>query len=975
MDWVVGCWSELVDRLCDSWSSSPPDPFQSETVLVSSTGVGRVLAQSLALRIGAGQGICAGVDFLTIGQFQHRLMRDTGIAEKADPWRPTPLAFEIRSQLETLLERPAFAAVAHHLGSLHDEHHPTRWLNASIRFANVLLNYANQLPHMLRQWSVDVPVDPDGRTLGPSSMWQYELWRALTASIEAPSPVHRLEILADKAMSAGQIQLFAPANLNSLDKEFLQTLSSRARITGYLVDRPDRSVQPTFNLHPSHGVSRQVEVLRDVLCGIFIENPELEPRDVVICCPDLPGYAPTIDAVFNKDAGHPGAQLRVQLPQNTGRPGNEVLELLIELLRLPHTRAATSDLVKLCSRTPVANRFGFSQGDISRIAELLEQANVRWGIDLTHRQRHFDLPFAQNTWLSGLDQLLAGLAMSGQEIKWLGTVMPNDAASTTDADLLGSLAELISRIRRFCHLSSAPLEMAQWAGLLGENVPLFIRLDTESTWMTQQVWGWLADLTDQLRPEAQRLNRLEMACILEGLGSSYHSRSGHGNGSLMVITPEDLPLVPHRVVCLLGIESFHPDESDADSLPLPDSAHDRFWQVLDSCQDQAVVIYQGADEQSGRKTTRPVLLDLAVTRAEEKGWTIALAPQHSLHPFSEAELAKDSPFSFDERMLATARAKRNPAVTRSISSPIPEISQIQLSSLVALLHNPVKFFLTHRLGLVPEDEQPPRAGIPLDVRGLDRWTIGQRMLSLVESGHDTTDVMQAEWRRGTVAPGEIGRVVLESIGKEVSAIASHTAVLRDTDSVENQVRITVGQRTISGNLTIWDQRMVTSTFSRTDGKAWISAWLQALLAGAAQLNITRSHVVGSPDWSAERDILFTERVIEVPKPERALSILSGLLKLHDESLDRPAPLPFEIALPYAQSRRRSRTPISSQQVMGRYRRKWDRMVARNWEEFYPSFQDLLAVQPRTSSATSRFAELAEYVYLPMIEHTQVIQHG
>ena len=44
--------------------------------------------------------------------------------------------------------------------------------------------------------------------------------------------------------------------------------------------------------------ARQVEVLREVLLGLLADDPTLEPRDIMVMCPDIESYAPLISAAF-----------------------------------------------------------------------------------------------------------------------------------------------------------------------------------------------------------------------------------------------------------------------------------------------------------------------------------------------------------------------------------------------------------------------------------------------------------------------------------------------------------------------------------------------------------------------------------------------------------------------------------------------------------------------------------------------------
>ena len=72
------------------------------------------------------------------------------------------------------------------------------------------------------------------------------------------------------------------------------------------LDAADRSVQ----VHSCHGRARQVEVLRDALLHLLADDPTLEPRDVIVMCPDIETFAPLIQATFG--SGEPTARRRAR---------------------------------------------------------------------------------------------------------------------------------------------------------------------------------------------------------------------------------------------------------------------------------------------------------------------------------------------------------------------------------------------------------------------------------------------------------------------------------------------------------------------------------------------------------------------------------------------------------------------------------------------------------------------------------------
>jgi exodeoxyribonuclease V gamma subunit len=45
-------------------------------------------------------------------------------------------------------------------------------------------------------------------------------------------------------------------------------------------------------------------VLRDAICHLLADDPTLEPRDVIVLCPDIDEFAPLLHATFG--ARRPG---------------------------------------------------------------------------------------------------------------------------------------------------------------------------------------------------------------------------------------------------------------------------------------------------------------------------------------------------------------------------------------------------------------------------------------------------------------------------------------------------------------------------------------------------------------------------------------------------------------------------------------------------------------------------------------------
>src|SRR6476661_7797279 len=148
----------------------------------------------------------------------------------------------------------------------------------------------------------------------------------------------------------------------------------------------DRSVQ----VHSCHGPARQIDVLREVLLGLLADDPTLEPRDILVMCPDIETYAPLINADFGLGdvvrGAHPAHRLRVRLADRSLIQTNPLLGVASQLLGMAGSRVTASEVLNLAQVAPVRSRFGFTDDDLEGITRWVRQANIRWGLDREHRR-------------------------------------------------------------------------------------------------------------------------------------------------------------------------------------------------------------------------------------------------------------------------------------------------------------------------------------------------------------------------------------------------------------------------------------------------------------------------------------------------------------------------------------------------------------------------------------------------------------
>ena len=195
----------------------------------------------------------------------------------------------------------------------------------------------------------------------------------------------------------------------------------------------DRSVQ----VHACHGVARQVDVLREVLLGLLADDPTLEPRDILVMCPDIETYAPLIAAGFGLgdvvgDDGAPGPPAAGP----AGRPGADPDQPAARRGRPScSTWPAAAPAPATCSTWPTPSRCAAGSASptttSSSSTTWVREAGRPLGLRRRAPRRLRALRLtSQNTWRFGLDRVLAGVAMSDDSRRLAG---PHASRSTTSA--------------------------------------------------------------------------------------------------------------------------------------------------------------------------------------------------------------------------------------------------------------------------------------------------------------------------------------------------------------------------------------------------------------------------------------------------------------------------------------------------------------------------------------------------------------
>lgn len=983
-------WSDLADGLAEWLTTTPPGPFDDVQVIISSRGAGKLLSQRLAATLPAG--ICAGISFLTLPQWLRQLAGEHNLLDEYDAWR-SPRAAVLAAQAlgELSQEHPILAA---HVA----QGTQARRQHLAHRSLQLFRRYADQAPHMVEAWLDGDAVDATGAELPPHLRWQPELLSRSAESLE----VDPLEVWEDLAQAAASSRRTAPHvfAVSEVGEGARQVLEAVAEASGLHVWQltntpfedwsrpltassppPDVPHVPRIELHGSHGPSRQVEVLRDELARRFQADPTLEPRDVVVVCRNPQQWWPHLRAAFtplSDDSGHPGRNLRLQMA--SPHQPNTVLEVLRRVLRLGTLRATATEVTELFLLPPLAHRWHLA-ADRERLIELVSAAGIRWGLDAHHRARFGLGDVAQNTWERGTQRLLAGLAgPPGADIGLGITGVPT--VTSSDMDLIGTIAELVSRLQKFTMTATIPASPAVWTQRLTELVSELVGTPPDDDWMRLQALDELADLADQFKGTDAELTAAEFTRVFEQATRDLPARTAVGNGGLHVIGVGDLQHVDFRLVCFLGITDQRGGD-DVDSVDLGPDVMDprrlRLARLISHARaaKEVLVVLQSRDPQTNQTVARPTTISWFL---RELGHPEPDLIEHGLLAHSEANFLVRP--SFDKHAHAAALALRNanpaaeaPHVRRrrqALSLPVDDTPPpAVLSQLVKFLRDPARDFLRSAAEVQLWEGPELEDELPFQSVGLQAWEVRSRILDSFKQGANPPEAEHAEVSRELSAPGSVGRLQLGKPMEEVKSLWIQAWPDWNVEPVDHRVELEIGGATLSDTVRTRGNQIVAVSVS--DGvSTLIEPWVQQLALAAQGMAVTvRAHRL-------ERN--YADRypestLLPPPSQEEALEILGHIVRGWAQGRSRLVPLPMDLGIAYAQQRRRGQMDKSLwQPPADDWKQSLWKKFSPAWALFYEGvpfevFDDAPGPldPPSPDGFGSAFAGWAEAIYTPLLK--------
>lgn len=590
---------------------------------------------------------------------------------------------------------------------------------------------------------------------------------------------------------------------------------------------PDQSVQ----IHGAQGALRQVEVLRDALCGLLADNTDLREDDIVVVCGNLDRFVPLIHGVFGTaafdepDRTNFGApRLRYQIDGTEVGQTNPVAAAAARALELATGRFSALDVIEFIQMEAVQRRFGFDGQAIEQIRQWITELDVRWGLDVYQRER-VGVPesIVAGTWQRALDRLCLGLAHARDDLL-IGDFVPYGVEGGQLATL-GSLADLIRRLKALANQAITPMSISARLRLLEHALRDLVAAPSDASWQFDVITRMCAidTVTEQWLDRVETTLsevRPELCHTLEGGGR----RSNTFRGGITFTTMNGLEAVPFKVTCLLGFDdqvaqfaSQSADDLISRSARLGDpdrrgEATDALLATLCSTSKYLLVFHDDRSPITNEEIHDASLLADLRDAIDAIGCSTAgLRVSHPRHASDPANFTSELRRSFDVAALDGAKARRGELLqptrlqeTLNVQPPLTD--EIGLGDLLSFYKDPPKAVSRQVLGLrFPENNSEQQGSLRIDLSPLEKYAVREIVLRAFrekEGDVGTTDGSDHQVRHhqaelifaGDHLPvGSLGIAEFDSVAAEAQQIsAAAAAAMHGTEAEIISVRIPIG---------------------------------------------------------------------------------------------------------------------------------------------------------------------------------------
>jgi exodeoxyribonuclease V gamma subunit len=644
--------------------------------------------------------------------------------------------------------------------------------------------------------------------------------------------------------------------LSSLQSDILNLRDAVSESGEKRVMGPD---DDSIQIHSCHGPMREIEVLHDQFLHLFEKDPDLKPRDILVMTPRIETYAPYIQAVFDTpDRDSP--KIPFSIADRSIKGESKLIDTFSGILQLKGGRLGVSQVLAILESRAVQDRFGFVEGDLDWVRKWVNEARIRWGMDGQSRT-DLGLPATpENTWRAGLDRLLLGYAMPGQEENLFKEIVPYDPIEGGETKVLGRLLAFIEALFHRVSAMGEPRCLRDWAVFLLDLLDALFRPD-EAAQMEAQVLRRAINEIGDLQEAADFYEKVRLEGIKWYLGHDLEKKGwglGFMTGGVTFCAMLPMRSIPFKVICLVGMNhDAYPRQSNHlgfDLMARHPLAGDRsrrnddrylFLEALLSARKNFYISYVGQGILDNSSIPPSTLVSELVDyihegfKTRDKEISDALLIRHRLQAFSPHYFMKKTDlFSYSRKNLQIARCmemdRRHqvPFISERLPEPEEEWRRVDVRDLAWFFSGPARFLLNRRLGVHLEEATPHLEETEaFEIKGLEKYLLEETLVKKGLAGGDLRALLPVMQAAGRLPHGTVGECVFDGLRQGVERFVEKTrhyvseAALHPLD-----VAVSLADFSLSGRIqNLYPERMAWYRYAKVTPRDRLRAWIYHLV--------------------------------------------------------------------------------------------------------------------------------------------------
>ncbi|TXH67139.1 MAG: exodeoxyribonuclease V subunit gamma [Thiothrix sp.] len=655
------------------------------------------------------------------------------------------------------------------------------------------------------------------------------------------------------------------------------------------VNEPDQSIA----IHSCHSPMREVEVFYDQLLAILERHPDLTAADIVVMSPDINTYAPFIESVFSASS----VSLPYSIADQRFSQAMSISAACAQLLELPQGRFEAETVFTLLEYAEIREHFGLDEAQVQQCREWVRGVNIRWGVDAEFRRQFARQTTFEHTWMYGLDRLLLGFALPGDQL--LGKVLPYK-------ELEGSQTLVLERFQQCLHIlfsmskwASQSASLEEWRTRFGQIVEQLFPREAE----TQTVYRGMEKVltTAQHAEFTEKVTWSVFKSALRRELEQSSQESGFLGQGITFCNLMPMRSVPFRVVALLGMQDGGFPRQDthlsfdllaADKKRKGDRSRreeDRylFLESLLSARDYFYISYVGQSIQDNSELMPSVLvselLDYLEKRFGLKAETFIV--RHPLQAFSPRYFqGNDLLFTYAQHYLALQQAEAEKKLTSlfwdCISLPAPDESlrQVNLNELIHFYRNPARVFLQRQFDLkITETAEDLAEREPFVLEGFNDSFINEQALRHLQQGGDLEQMQPILRAQGLLPHGKPGELIFEQQMEQVQTLFA--SLPKPTELHTLDLNLSLGLFSLQGQISgVSPTGIQVYHFGHLGVWQWVSLWIQHLALNLAER---------PPHWAAVTQLYTVDKIWQLIEVPEAAEELKFLLEGYWQGLQQP----------------------------------------------------------------------------------------